>query len=199
MARIFEPFFSTRERGKGSGLGLSTVYGIVKQCAGYIFADSHPGQGTVFVVYLPQLEAAPPRRPSGETRLRPAASDAIRADLVLLVDDEELIRNLAEQILTDRGYQVVAAASATEALDVAGRLEREIDLLLTDIVMPGLSGLDLAQRMRKRVPRLRVLFMSGYSDSPLLRAGLAREGAAFLQKPFTPDALERRVRELLEA
>ena len=198
MARIFEPFFSTRERGKGSGLGLSTVYGIVQQCGGHIFADSHPGQGTVFLVYFPQSEAAPPRRPSGETRLGSAAPAPPRRGLVLLVDDEELVRNLSEQILADRGYQVVSAASATEALEVAGRLEREIDLLLTDIVMPGLSGLDLAQRLQKRVPRLRVLFMSGYSDSPLLRASLAREGAAFLQKPFTADALERRVRELLE-
>lgn len=200
MARIFEPFFSTRERGKGSGLGLSTVYGIVKQCEGFIFADSHPGQGSVFLVYLPQVESAAPRRPSGELRLTaPPTPEATRDELVLLVEDEDLVRNLAEQILGDRGYRVVAAANATDALEAVGRLEREIDLLVTDIVMPGPSGLDLAQRLQKRLPRLRVLFISGYSDSPLLRAGLAREGSAFLQKPFTADALERRVRELLDA
>jgi CheY-like chemotaxis protein len=200
MARIFEPFFTTRERGKGTGLGLSTVYGIVKQCEGYIFADSHPGQGTVFQVYFPQVEAPGSNRPSGELRLAPPARAAApREELVLVVEDEDLIRSLAEQILADRGYRVVSAGNAAEALEVVARLDREIDLLLTDIVMPGLSGLDLAQRLQRRAPGLRVLFMSGYSDSPLLRAGLAREGAAFLQKPFSADALERRVRDLLDA
>jgi len=201
LPRIFEPFFTTRERGRGSGLGLSSVYGIVKQCDGYVFADSHPGQGTVFHVYLPQAEAAgTPRRPSGEIRpTEISAESADRSELVMLVEDEELIRNLAEQILIDRGYRVITAANANDALELAGSLQGEIDLLLTDIVMPGLSGLDLAQRLRRRLPRLRVLFMSGYSDSPLLRAGLAAEGAAFLQKPFSAEALERRVRELLDA
>ena len=204
MARIFEPFFTTRERGRGTGLGLSTVYGIVKQCEGYIFADSHPGQGAFFHVFLPQVEPPGARRPaSGELRPAPApaagAAPVPSQEQVLLVEDEDLIRNLAEQILVDRGYRVLAAANASEALDLVGRLGRGIDLLLTDIVMPGLSGLDLAQRLRRRQPDLRVLFMSGYSDSPLLRAGLAREGSAFLQKPFSADALERRVRELLDA
>jgi len=200
MNRIFEPFFTTRERGRGSGLGLSTVYGIVKQCEGYIFADSHPGQGSVFHVYLPQVEPPGRRRPSsGEIRLAALApSVAARPELVLLVEDEELIRNLAEQILADRGYQVVTAANASQALEVFSRLDRELDLLVTDVVMPGLSGLDLAQRLQRRSPRLRILFMSGYADSPLLRAGLAQGGAAFLQKPFSADALERRVRELLD-
>jgi PAS domain S-box-containing protein len=199
MARIFEPFFSTRGQGRGSGLGLSTVYGIVKQCDGFIFADSHPGQGTVFQVYFPQVEEALDRRPpSGELRLAAAPSAEPRPELVLLVEDEDLIRSLAQQILAARGYQVVAAANSAEALELAGRLDRDVDLLLTDIVMPGLSGIDLAQRLLRRVPRLRVLYMSGYSDSPLLRAGLAREGAGFLQKPFSADALERRVRELLD-
>ncbi|KAB2964978.1 MAG: PAS domain S-box protein [Thermoanaerobaculia bacterium] len=203
MSRIFEPFFSTRERGRGSGLGLSTVYGIVKQCEGYIFADSHPGQGSVFHVYFPQVETPGVRRPpSGEFRVAaapaPAALAGPRPEQVLVVEDEDLIRHLAEQILLDRGYRVISAASAAEALDLVTRFEDEIDLLVTDIVMPGLSGLDLAQRLRRRIPDLRILFMSGYSDSPLLRAGLAREGAAFLQKPFSADALERRVRELLD-
>jgi two-component system cell cycle sensor histidine kinase/response regulator CckA len=205
MSRIFEPFFTTRERGRGSGLGLSTVYGIVKQCEGFIFADSHPGQGTVFHVYFPQVEPAGSRRPpSGEFRPGPAAAAAMagaagQRERILVVEDEDLIRNLAEQILLDRGYRVVTAGSAGDALDIVGKLGEELDLLVTDIVMPGLSGLDLAQRLRRRQPTLKVLFMSGYSDSPLLRSGLAREGAAFLQKPFSADALERRVRELLGA
>jgi PAS domain S-box-containing protein len=203
MSRIFEPFFSTRERGRGSGLGLSTVYGIVKQCEGYIFADSHPGQGSVFHVYFPQVEPPGTRRPaSGEFRVAsaPASASATepRPEQVLVVEDEDLIRHLAEQILSDRGYRVLSAASAGEALELVASLNGEIDLLVTDIVMPGLSGLDLAQRLRRRIPDLRILFMSGYSDSPLLRAGLAREGAAFLQKPFSADALERRVRDLLD-
>jgi PAS domain S-box-containing protein len=204
MSRIFEPFFSTRERGRGSGLGLSTVYGIVKQCEGYIFADSHPGQGSVFHVYFPQMEAPEARRPvSGEFRVGAAPAVAWspsepRAERVMVVEDEDLIRHLAEQILLDRGYRVISAASAAEALELVADLAGDLDLLVTDIVMPGLSGLDLAQRLRRRIPDLRVLFMSGYSDSPLLRAGLAREGAAFLQKPFSADALERRVRDLLD-
>lgn len=200
MARLFEPFFSTRERGRGSGLGLSTVYGIVKQCDGFVFADSHPGQGSVFHVYFPQVEAPLGRRsPSGELRLPPLTEPAAEPrELILLVEDEDLVRSLAEQILTDRGFGVIAAANAAEALEAATRIGRDIDLLLTDVVMPGMSGLDLAQRLQRRDPRLRVLFMSGYADSPLLRVGLAQGGAAFLQKPFSGDALERRIRELLE-
>ena len=177
MTRIFEPFFTTRERGRGSGLGLSTVYGIVKQCEGFIFADSHPGQGTVFHVYFPQVEPAGPRRPpSGEVRIAPAAAATPHPEQILVVEDEDLIRNLAEQILVDRGFRVLTAASAAEAIEAVGRLGDELDLLVTDIVMPGLSGLDLAQRLRRRQPNLRVLFMSGYSDSPLLRSGLGAGG-----------------------
>jgi len=201
LQRIFEPFFEAREGGRGSGLGLSSVYGMVKQSEGFVFAESHPGHGTVFLVYYPQEEApGGARRPSGE--VRPAElleGEAGSSELVLLVEDEELIRSLAEQILTDRGYRVVAASSATEALERVADGGEGIDLLLTDVVMPGLSGLDLAQRLRRRQPGLRVLFMSGYADSPLLRAGLAAEGAGFLQKPFSAEVLERRVRDLLDA
>lgn len=201
LSRLFEPFFSTRERGRGSGLGLSTVYGIVKQCEGFIFADSHPGQGSVFHVYFPQVEPPSGRRvSSGEMRLPSQDEPAADArQLILLVEDEELVRSLAEQILTDRGYAVITASNGAEALEAATRLEQGVDLLLTDIVMPGMSGLDLAQRLQRRDPRLRVLFMSGYADSPLLRVGLAQEGAAFLQKPFSADVLDRRIRDLLES
>ncbi|MCB1009114.1 MAG: PAS domain S-box protein [Acidobacteria bacterium] len=195
LARIFEPFFTTKELGKGSGLGLSTVYGIVKQCAGFIFADSHPGQGTVFHVYLPRAESAAPAGPE----LEAAAPDAgpVR-ETILLVEDEDMIRSLAEQILVDRGYRVYAASNANEAIEIAGRLRDELDLLLTDIVMPGTSGSDLAQRLLRDRPNLHVLYMSGYSDSLIFRYGMLQENSAFLQKPFSADVLERRVRELLD-
>jgi len=194
LARIFEPFFTTKELGKGSGLGLSTVYGIVKQCAGFIFADSHPGQGTVFQVYLPSRPSAP------EEADAPAASrPQPQRETVLLVEDEDMIRSLAEQILLDRGYRVHAAANANEALDLAAKLGDDLDLLLTDIVMPGTSGSDLAQRLLRSHPDLRVLYMSGYSDSLIFRYGMLQERAAFLQKPFSADVLERRLRELLDA
>ncbi len=195
MARIFEPFFTTKELGKGTGLGLSTVYGIVKQCEGFIFADSHPGQGSVFHVYLPLAET--PEETAGAA---PAAEPPpVRTrERVLLVEDEDLIRGLAQQILVDRGYRVSAAANAAEALEVAGRTPEEFDLLLTDIVMPGLPGNDLAQRLLHLYPKLRVLYMSGYSDSSIFRYGVTQERAAFLQKPFSADVLERRVRDLLD-
>jgi CheY-like chemotaxis protein len=195
MSYIFEPFFTTKELGKGNGLGLSTVYGIVKQCDGFIFADSHPGQGTVFHVYLPQTSPPP------EAAARPVSAAAPAAparERVLLVEDEDLIRNLAEQILVDRGYRVLTAANANEAIELTSRLTDEIDLLLTDIVMPGVSGTDLAQRLLRHYPRMRVLYMSGYSDSLVFRYGAVQERAAFLQKPFSADVLERRVRDLLD-
>jgi len=195
LAHMFEPFFTTKELGKGSGLGLSTVYGIVKQCAGFIFADSFPEQGTVFHVYLPRAEAATPV--GAEEAPAETAAGPVR-ETVLLVEDEEMIRSLAEQILADRGYRVFAAGNANEAIELAARLRDELDLLLTDIVMPGTSGSDLAQRLLRDIPGLRVLYMSGYSDSLIFRYGMLQENAAFLQKPFSADVLERRVRELLD-
>jgi CheY-like chemotaxis protein len=199
MARIFEPFFTTKEMGKGSGLGLSTVYGIVKQCGGYIFADSHPGQGTVFHVYFPQ--ASPSHVGAVPALAGGAGGAAVRPEreTILLVEDEDLIRNLAQQILADRGYRVLPAANASEALELSGRHADRIDLLLTDIVMPGTSGSDLAQRLLRDFPKLPVLYMSGYSDSLIFRAGVLQERAAFLQKPFSADVLERKIRELLDA
>jgi two-component system, cell cycle sensor histidine kinase and response regulator CckA len=196
MARIFEPFFTTKELGKGTGLGLSTVYGIVKQCDGFIFADSHPGQGTVFHVYLPVAGSSDEAPRAG---LPAAAAPVPQREKILLVEDEDLIRSLAEQILADRGYRVTSAANAAEAMEIAAQLPDEFDLLLTDIVMPGLSGNDLAQRLLHRFPKLRVLYMSGYSDSSIFRYGVTQERAAFLQKPFSADVLERRVRDLLDA
>lgn len=154
-----------------------------------------PGPGSVFHVYLPLAET--PEETAGAA---PAAEPPpVRTrERVLLVEDEDLIRGLAQQILVDRGYRVSAAANAAEALEVAGRTPEEFDLLLTDIVMPGLPGNDLAQRLLHLYPKLRVLYMSGYSDSSIFRYGVTQERAAFLQKPFSADVLERRVRDLLD-
>ncbi len=197
MARLFEPFFTTKELGKGSGLGLSTVYGIVKQCAGFIFADSHPGQGTAFLVYFPRSEAAAQDAVVVAAAAAVASGEPVK-ETILLVEDEDMIRNLAEQILADRGYRVLAAANANEAIELADQLGDDLDLLLTDIVMPGTSGSDLAQRLLRARPELRVLYMSGYSDSLIFRYGKLQENSAFLQKPFSADVLERRIRDLLD-
>ena len=195
-ARLFEPFFSTEELGRGRGLGLSTVYGALRRCGGYVFVESRAESGTVFDLYLP----AEPRE---EKAAGPVA--ALSADpgpepgqaTILLVEDEDLIRSLAEQILVERGYRILPASNATEAIDLATKAGARIDLLLTDIVMPGASGSDLAQRLQRFFPELRVLFMSGYSDSLIFRYGVLQERAAFLQKPFSAEVLERKVRELL--
>ncbi len=199
-ARLFEPFFSTEELGRGRGLGLSTVYGAIRQCGGFVFVDSKAETGTVFDLFLPaapeerrEIDVAPPLAPAEE----PAA--AVSGATILLVEDEDLIRSLAEQILVERGYRILAASNASEAIELALRSNTTIDLLLTDIVMPGASGSDLAQRLLRSYPELRVLYMSGYSDSLIFRYGVLQERATFLQKPFSADVLERKVRELLES
>jgi two-component system cell cycle sensor histidine kinase/response regulator CckA len=191
--RLFEPFYSTEALGRGRGLGLSTVYGILRQCDGFVFAASHPGEGISFDLYFPRsaTKAVEETKP----RQRPAAPEG--RPTVLLVEDEDLIRALAEQILADRGYRVVAAADAAEALEIAARLEGELDLLLTDIVMPGVSGSDLATRLQRQYPELKILYMSGYSDNLIFRYGVLQERAAFLQKPFSAEILERKVRDLV--
>jgi len=190
--RLFEPFYSTEELGQGRGLGLSTVYGIVRQCEGFVFASGHPGEGNIFDLYLPRLE---PLAATGEEA--PLRVGVAGSATILLVEDEDLIRSLAEQILTECGYTVLSASNAGEALDIAGRLEGGIDLLLTDIVMPGVSGSDLAQRLERQHPTMKVLYMSGYSDSLIFRYGVLQERAAFLQKPFSAEILERKVGELV--
>ncbi len=192
LEHVFEPFFTTKEPGKGSGLGLSTVYGIVKQLGGFIFVDSQSGRGTGFHLYFPEVE--PPRRAE-----RPSqdVANPVETPTILVADDEELIRDLAAQVLTARGYRVLEAGSGSEALALVVEQQKAIDLLITDLVMPGMSGTDLAERLRRELPNLRVLFMSGYSDSLVFRYGGQLAGASFLQKPFSADNLERKVREVL--
>jgi PAS domain S-box-containing protein len=194
QARLFEPFFTTKEPGKGTGLGLATVYGIVKQSGGHVAVYSELGRGSSFKVYLPRVEGA---AEAGE-RVRVAAPPARGSETVLLVEDEPELRTLAREILGAWGYTVLHSGDPAEALRLAERHEGPIHLLLTDVVMPGMSGRELADRLLSARSDLRVLFMSGYTDSAIVHHGVLDPGTPFLQKPFTPDALIRKVREVLD-
>jgi len=192
--RIFEPFFTTKDAGKGTGLGLATVHGIVRANGGHIDVVTAPGAGANFRIYLPQvMEAAKPApRAAGPARLLPGS------ETILLVEDEEVVRNLSRTILQRHGYRVLLASHGAEALQVSEHHEGPIHLLLTDVVMPYMNGRDLAQRLSQKRPATKVLFMSGYTgpiDDPLNGLG---ESAAFLPKPFAPDTLARQVRALLD-
>ncbi|HVE79292.1 MAG TPA: ATP-binding protein [Gemmatimonadaceae bacterium] len=191
-ARAFEPFFTTKEVGRGTGLGLATVYGIVKQSGGYVWCYSEPGMGTTFKVYLPRVDTAAVR-PAAEP---PAAGGG--SETVLLVEDEPAVRRLAARILTRLGYRVMEAPNGRAALDLAERHEGPIHLVLTDAVMPEMSGAALSARLADVRPEARVLFMSGYTDDDIVRRGVLRAEHELIQKPFTADVLARRVREVLD-
>jgi two-component system, cell cycle sensor histidine kinase and response regulator CckA len=195
LARVFEPFFTTREPGKGTGLGLSTVYGIVKQSGGYVWAESEEGRGSTFRVYLPRVNAEPER---AEPHPEPAAERG-GAGVVLLVEDEEGVRSLSRRILERRGYTVLAARDAAEARRLFAGNGSRVDLLLTDVVMPHESGRELAEALLPLQPDLRVVFMSGYTDDALIRHGVLEDRFRLLEKPFAPEGLVRVVREALEA
>jgi len=195
QAHIFEPFYTTKESGQGTGLGLSTVYGIVKQSGGYIWVYSEPGKGTTFKVYLPRVEG----QVEGKSKIAEDPAARRGTETILLVEDEEAVRELASMILSAKGYSVISARSSREAEQIGATHTGEIQLLLTDIMMPGTSGRELARRMTSRFPRMRVLYMSGYTDNVLAQDGVLERGLSFLQKPFTPAALAQKVRDVLDA
>lgn len=194
MARIFEPFFTTKELGKGTGLGLSTVYGIVKQSGGNIWVYSEAGRGTTFKIYLPRVD----ERADEYKRAIEDAKVAKGSETILLVEDEEMLRKLARQTLKGHGYQILEAANGEEAITLAAQHDGPIHLLLTDVIMPGMNGRDVATRLLQTRPSLRVLFMSGYTDDAIVHQGVLDESANFIQKPFAPDGLARKVRGVLD-
>jgi len=192
-SQIFEPFFSTKEMGKGTGLGLSTVYGIVKQSEGYIAVYSEPGKGTTFKIYFPMVhEKGKELVPPIEVAEPPQGSETI-----LVVEDEKTLREVTVALLQGAGYRVLEAKDPEEALRIITDSDPPIDLLLTDVVMPGRSGADLATEGRKRRPRLRSVFMSGYTGDLVQRQGVEIDESSFLEKPFTKRSLLTKVYSVL--
>ena len=192
--RIFEPFFTTKGPGHGTGLGLSTVYGIVVQSGGHVFATSKTGAGSTFTIYLPAHAAD--AEPAGA----PAPPPAVRggAETVLLVEDEDLVRQLTREILRRNGYSVLEACDGVAALATLRDHTGPIDLLLTDVVMPRMSGRELVEQARPLRPEMRILYVSGYSEEAIARQGQLTKGIELLSKPFTPGVLTTKIRELLD-
>ena len=194
QSRIFEPFFTTKELGKGSGLGLATVYGIVKQSGGFIWVYSELGQGTTIRVYLPRVDSSPALHSLGN----PHTEVRQGSETVLLVENADSLRNLAKELLKASGYAVLDADSGREALRIASSFSGPIHLLLTDVIMPGMGGKQLAQQFTSLRPATRVLYMSGYSNDGIVQSGILESGALLLEKPFTREILLRKVRQVLD-
>ena len=192
QSRIFEPFFTTKEKGKGTGLGLSTVYGIVKQTGGYVIVQSEEGRGTTFHIYLPRVE-----EPAEKHAVPVARAAAGGTETVLLVEDEESVRQLVRDTLAAKGYKVVEAENGEAGLAAAAEHKGKIDMVITDVVMPGMGGRELVKQLALARPEAKVLYLSGYTEDAIVSEGTIEKGTAFLQKPFTLQSLSRKVREVL--
>ncbi|MGB4785182.1 MAG: ATP-binding protein, partial [Candidatus Acidiferrum sp.] len=194
QSRIFEPFYTTKELGKGTGLGLATVYGIIKQSGGFIWVYSEPGQGTSFKVYLPRIDkpTTPPPSINTPAELRKGT------ETILLVENAEPLRTLAKEFLKGGGYAVLEAENGKEALQIAISFGGTIHLLLTDVIMPGMGGKQLALHLSGLRPATRVLYMSGYPNDGIVHSGILATGVVLLEKPFTREILLRRVRQVLD-
>jgi CheY-like chemotaxis protein len=192
--RVFEPFFTTKEIGKGTGLGLATVYGIVKQHKGYIYAASEPRKGSTFTVYLPtQTASASTGDPDESFSSLPRGSGT-----VLVVEDDQSVRSLIGEILETLGYTPVIARDSMEALEIIEGEHRRIELLLTDVVMPSMNGKELAELVRTKLPDIRTVFMSGYTDEVICRHGMLDPGILFIQKPVTPQKIAKKLYEAMK-
>jgi nitrogen-specific signal transduction histidine kinase len=194
-AHLFEPFFTTKERGKGTGLGLATCHGIVRQLGGHIRVFSEEGSGTTFRIFLPRTDG-----PASVLPARAAGSPApTGTETVLVVEDEAIVRRLAVLGLRAQGYTVIEASSGAEALEIVGRVANQLDLVVSDVVMPGISGPELVKRLAVVAPGVRCLLVSGHAEAAVLPDGLTGIGASFLPKPFTPERLARKVRDVLDS
>ena len=191
-ARAFDPFFTTKPVGHGTGLGLSTVYGIVKQSGGYVWLDSEPGRGTTVRIQLPEAEGAPEEEPVQPRALAPGG------ETVMVVEDEPVVRRLTRTALEESGYKVMEASDGAEALALLARTNGQVDLVLSDVVMPRMGGKALDEALRRQRPELPLLFMSGYPGQEVADRGLLNPDASFIQKPFSPQELVQRVRSLLD-
>jgi CheY-like chemotaxis protein len=195
MLNIFDPFFTTKDVGTGTGLGLSTVYGVVKQNEGCITVESEPGRGTRFMIYLPQhMEHAETDRDTA----RPETSIERGAETVLLVEDESSNLEMYRRMLASLGYTVLAAATPEECVRLSGENAGHVELLLSDVIMPGMNGMDLAKTIRARDPGIKCLFMSGYMDTAITHGGVLEPGTHLIQKPFSLEDLAARIREVLD-
>jgi CheY-like chemotaxis protein len=195
QARIFEPFFTTKDVGRGTGLGLASVYGSVKQSGGFIYVESRPGRGTEFLVYLPRI----PEAPAAETPVMGGEAIPRGSETVLLVEDFGDVRKLASTILRATGYTVLEAEDGIEALAIAKQHAGSIHLLVTDVVMPKMSGRQVADVLISERPDVKVLYLSGYTNDAIIRHGVEYAGTSFLQKPFTATSLASKVRQVLDS
>ena len=194
LSRIFDPFFTTKEIGRGTGLGLSTVYGIVRQNKGYCWVYSKPGKGTTFKIYFPRVA----EDMAAVKKQEDFSFEISGSETVLIVEDNEALRNLAKKVLRNYGYAILEAENGEKALNIGETHEGPIHLLLTDVVMPGMSGSDLSEKLQSIRPETRVIYTSGYSDNAIVRHGILRQGINFIEKPFSPKSLGKKVRQVLD-